>query len=426
MEIGIVPSRDPRQGGVFQYGVLVLRALAQQPFARQAHRLSLIGPAAALRNVAQHTLPAWQRVGLYPVFSSRRAAGIMRALAGEAATGKLANWVRRQEAGGARDGLVTQPGVGHMYRQHGVKFIFWTYSNGLAFECGVPFIAAVHDLQHRIQPDFMITQSRADWESREFLFRNLARVATLLVADSEIGREDILDAYGDLLRPEQVKVLPFVPPPHLSIANPEQQIAACRARWRLPARYVFYPAQFWPHKNHETIIRAMALLGERGDDLGVVFAGSWRGDYRRPTYRKVMELAISLGVAERVSVLGFVPDTLVGGLYLGARALVIPTLLGPTTIPVLEAWMLGCPVATSDIRGVREQAGAAALLVNPYSPEELADAMARVTTDNALRARLVSAGYQRLAAWTERDFAGRLASILEEGYALAGVAEGRG
>jgi glycosyltransferase involved in cell wall biosynthesis len=424
VDIGIVPSQDRRQGGVFQYGTLVLRALAQQPFSPKAHRISVIGTPAAHQNVAQYAAPDWQRVALHPFLSNRRAAGVIRAVIGEAATGKLANWVRRKEARRAHDGLVTQPAVGKMYRQHGVKFIFWTYSNALAFECGVPFIAAVHDLQHRVQPDFMSTHSRGDWESREFLFRSIARAATLLVADSEVGREDILDAYGDLLRPDQVKVLPFIPPPHLSSEDAGKQIEACRACWKLPVRYVFYPAQFWPHKNHEMIVRAIALLKERGNELGAVFAGSWHDDYRRPTYRKTMELASALGVAERICVLGFVPDELIGGLYLGAQALVMPTLMGPTTIPVLEAWMLGCPVVTSDIRGLKEQAGLAALLVDPHSPEELADAVIRVTTDEELRVRLVGAGYQRLAAWTAQDFTMRVGSILEEGYALAGVAEG--
>lgn len=159
--------------------------------------------------------------------------------------------------------------------------------------------------------------------------------------------------------------------------------------------------------------------------MAVVFAGSWQGQLRTHTFREVMKLAVSLGVADRLSVLGFVPDALMGGLYLGAQALVMPTLLGPTNIPILEAWLLGCPVVTSDIRGVREHAGDAALLVNPHSPEELAEAMWQVWRADSLRLRLADAGRRRLASCTEQDFGERLAAILEEGYARAEIRQGR-
>ena len=72
------------------------------------------------------------------------------------------------------------------------------------------------------------------------------------------------------------------------------------------------------------------------------------------------------------------------GSTLEQRALVMPTFFGPTNIPILEAWAFGCPVLTSDIRGIREQVGDAAVLVNPRSVEAIADGIYRLWTDENL------------------------------------------
>ena len=101
-------------------------------------------------------------------------------------------------------------------------------------------------------------------------------------------------------------------------------------------------------------------------------------------------------------------------LYSGAVALVMPTFFGPTNIPVLEAWAFGCPVLTSDIRGIREQADDAAFLVNPRSVESIAEGIYRVWIDENLRCALTRAGSRRLSSYTVDDFRNRLIEIVEE------------
>lgn len=95
----------------------------------------------------------------------------------------------------------------------------------------------------------------------------------------------------------------------------------------------------------------------------------------------------------------------------------MPTFFGPTNIPVLEAWAYGCPVQTSDIRGIREQAGNPAVLVDPRSVEAIADGIYQLWTDEKLRYILADAGRQRLAAYTPDDYRRRLLEILGEAKA---------
>jgi glycosyltransferase involved in cell wall biosynthesis len=279
-----------------------------------------------------------------------------------------------------------------------------------SFESGVPFVVAVHDLQHRLQPHFLEVSANGEWEHREYVFPHAIDRATLVLADSEVGREDIISLYGS---PEdRVKVLPFPPPIAVDVSDDEARRVALK--YELPDLYGFYPAQFWPHKNHARIVQAVAVARDRGVDITVAFAGSHTGGIREQCHAEVRRLVGELGLERQIRFLGYVPDQDVPPLYAGARALVMPTFFGPTNIPVLEAWQFGCAVLSSDIRGIREQVGDAGVLVDPGSVEHLAEGLVRLWTDDSLYADLVRSGSERVARYTFDDFADRLRAILDE------------
>jgi len=275
---------------------------------------------------------------------------------------------------------------------------------------------AIHDLQHRLQPEFPEVSADGEWQAREYLFRNGARYATLLLADSEVGREDILNFYGPYgVEPDQVKVLPFLPSRYLFAKTDGEERQRIRTSYQLPESYLFYPAQFWPHKNHRRIIEALGQLREEfGLRIPIVFCGSHTGDIRERTFDEVRSVSFQMGLDKEVWYLGYIPDEDMSALYSEAVALIMPTFFGPTNIPILEAWALDCPVLSSDIRGVREQAGQAAILVNPRSVESIADGIYKLWTDESLRQSLIERGRERLARFTSHDYRQRLISIIEE------------
>jgi glycosyltransferase involved in cell wall biosynthesis len=287
-----------------------------------------------------------------------------------------------------------------------------------AFETRVPYVVAIHDLQHRLQPEFPEVGAPSERRAREYVLRNAAAHATTVLADSEVGRDDLLDAYVRYgLEEDRVAVLPFPPPPYLQDrAGPDAAPPN-----GLPAPYLFYPAAFWPHKNHVRLVRALGSLRREHDlDPPLVLAGSHVGALRRRTFEEVRAAAREERIEDQLHYVGLVPDEAMAGLYAGAEALVMPTFFGPTNIPILEAWAFGVPVVTSDLRGIREQVGDAGLLADPSSTESLADAVRRVLTDSALRTRLARRGRQRHEAYTESDFRERLLGILDEARARVG------
>ena len=300
-------------------------------------------------------------------------------------------------------------------RSLGVDLILYTVPLGIVLEAGIPFVLAVHDLQHRLHPEFPEVSADGEWEYREHLFRNGIGEATLILTDSEVGKEDVLSLYGDLIEAERVAVLPFLPATPAAVRLEDRR--RVRRAYSLPERYLFYPAQLWPHKNHLRLVEGLGALARDGLVVDLVLVGSRSGRIRESAWTELVARAQELGMGNRVRHLGYVAAKDMPALYAEAVALVMPTFFGPTNIPILEAWGLGCPVLTSDIRGVREQAGDAAVLADPTSVEEIAEGIRRLWLDDGLRTRLAARGHERLGLYGREDYARRLNAILDQATA---------
>ena len=268
------------------------------------------------------------------------------------------------------------------------------------FESGLPFVMPIHDVQHRLNPQFPEVSAAGEWSRREYLFGGAARHARRILVDSDVGKADVIDAYG--IAPERVCVLPFVPA--VAQRPPASTIDAVRRKHDLPERYFFYPARLWKHKNHARLVEAVGLLPH----VRLVLVGGPENGLEE--YRRAVERS---GAAGRIRWLGHVADAELSALYAGSAGLVMPTFFGPTNIPILEAFALGVPVITSDIRGVREQVGDAALTVDPRSVESIAEAMERLWADAALGRSLAKKGATRAAENTEERFTATLLRTLE-------------
>lgn len=411
IRIGFVPVTDRRSGGIFQYSAVMAEALASLvreeavqvvPFLSNLNRTGILPDplGASAVNLDPPSLP-----------------GVLQRLAKRMIPqGAIRDALQRSWASSGNHPK-TRLDTRDWFRETGVKLVFYPAPQPLAFEARTPFVMAVHDLQHRLQPHFPEVSANGEWERREYVFDNAARQATVLIADSEVGREDILSFYGDRISPDRVKVLPFLPALRESMPPTADHIRRIRAKYALPSSYVFYPSQFWPHKNHVRLIQAVARLKQEGVEIPIVLSGSASGPFRRETFGAMMSEARKGKVEGLVRHIGYADDDDMPVLYRDATALVMPTFFGPTNIPILEAWECECPVLTSRLRGISEQAGDAAVLVDPLSVDELADGIARLWAEDDLRKDLVAAGRRRLRRYTPADYRARLKDIIEEAWA---------
>jgi glycosyltransferase involved in cell wall biosynthesis len=172
----------------------------------------------------------------------------------------------------------------------------------------------------------------------------------------------------------------------------------------LPPRFLVYPANLWPHKNHG---RLVAALGATDDpELGLVLTGQ---DYGR--LDDLMQQARTAGVAGRVRHLGYVPAGALPALYRRAAAMAFPSLYEGFGSPPLEAMACGCVVAASSNGSLGEICDGAALSFDPRSVHDIARAIDQVVGDADLRATLREAGLQRAAQFDWLHAASRYTGV---------------
>ncbi|MDB5237311.1 MAG: glycosyl transferase, group 1 [Parcubacteria group bacterium] len=160
----------------------------------------------------------------------------------------------------------------------------------------------------------------------------------------------------------------------------------------VPEKFFLFAGVLKERKNVLNIVRAFAEYAKAGSaEYSLCIAGRTGGAY----HASVAALVAELGISDRVRFLGYVTDGQLAYLYQHATALVFPSLVEGFGMPVLEAMREGLPVITSNRGALAEVAGAAALLVNPEDPKDIAAALARIATEPALGEDLRARGYRR-------------------------------
>ena len=275
----------------------------------------------------------------------------------------------------------------------------------------IPYIVTVWDLQHRFQPFFPEASVQGEWAKRERKFAATLRRAAYIVSATRDGRDEIERFYQ--IPSERIKILPY-PTPRFALEFAPASASDVAQKYHLPEKYLFYPAQFWPHKNHVGILHALdRLRREHQLDLPVVFVGADKGNLLH-----VKRAAQALHVEDLTYFLGFIPQADLAALYHHALALVFMTFFGPGNLPPLEAFALECPVIASDVTGAAEQIGDAGILVDPKDDLQLALAIKSLHDDPQRRATLIQRGKRRASAWTSDNVVNGMMSLFDDFAAI--------
>lgn len=174
-------------------------------------------------------------------------------------------------------------------------------------------------------------------------------------------------------------------------------------------KYFLFVGTIQPRKNLERVIEAyIRVYGTRLDPPKLVLAGE-KGWLSESIYQKAHQSPLR----DKILFLGRVDDEVLSSLYQKAISLVFPSLFEGFGLPILEAFKYDCPVITSNLSAMPEVAGNAALLVDPYSVDQIAQAMDRVTSDNQLRRSLISKGRQQFKKFSWEKCAHETLTVIE-------------
>jgi glycosyltransferase involved in cell wall biosynthesis len=281
-------------------------------------------------------------------------------------------------------------------RKLGVDVVHHPYQ--VFLRTGIPALFHPHDFAHLHFPQFF---SETERRRRRRLLERPTREAAIVVTESHATRDDVVRRLR--VPRERVHVVRRGAPTEFYADVDAADLAACAAKHALPARFLLYPAQAWPHKNHRRLLDALELVRRReGLELELVCTGA-----PNEFSPALAEHARALGLESRVRFLGFVSTVELRCLYRLALGMVFPSLWEGGGMPIVEAFHEATPVACATTPAVAEYAGDAALLFEPTSVESIADALWTLATDEALRRELAKRGAARAGTFTWPDAAHR-------------------
>ncbi len=263
--------------------------------------------------------------------------------------------------------------------------------------CGCPSVTVFHDLQHRRHPEHFRWFDLPFWK---LFLRQSIHSSDVLIAVSEATRSDLVHYYPNVAGKVRV-VLHGVEERFFSIAE--------RRRETTPEPYLLCVSTLHPHKNLERLIRAFSRFHRERPEFQLVLAGM-KG-FRA---RAIENLIDGLGLSDAVRLTGWLSRERLSDLYLRARAFVYPSTFEGFGLPVLEALASGIPTACASIPPLREVAGDAALLFDPFDEEALLNAVWRIVSDEELRERLSRAGEERARGFSWERTASETLEILRE------------
>ncbi|MES2884497.1 MAG: glycosyltransferase family 1 protein [Pseudomonadota bacterium] len=282
-----------------------------------------------------------------------------------------------------------------------LDLVHWTYPLPIRVE-GALNIYTLHDLVPLRLPYTTLDRKRRYLR----LMRNIVKTADHIVTVSECSRRDIIDLLG--VAPERVtNTYQSVTLPEKLLAKPqavaEQEVMST---FRLPPQgYFLFVGAIEPKKNIGRLIEAYLASGSTAP---LVLAGprAWKADEELRLY-----LSQERRLRNRIRVLDYMPLPLLVSLIRSARALVFPSVYEGFGLPVIEAMLLGTPVLSATTGSIPELAGDAALLVDPYDSQALAEAIRGLDGNDALRSELSARGTRRAAYFAPERYAERVGAL---------------
>jgi len=277
--------------------------------------------------------------------------------------------------------------------------------NVMPYFMTIPTVVTITDVMQIKHPSWAKGPDLWGWVEVGYKWHGLYRAmahATRITTISEATRQEI--ASIDPAAAERTRVAfegiaeDFHP---VQGAEGQRLVEGARRRYLQGApRYILTVGQFAVYKNHEGVLRAFAKAFASEHDMHLVFVQRLGIGTRilRPVARE-------LGVDARVHFVRDLPLVDLVSLYNGAVALCHPSFYEGFGNPPAEAMACGCPVVTSNRSSMPEVAGGAALLVNPESIDDIAQALRRVANDPNEAASMRQKGLARTASFSWKKYA---------------------
>lgn len=256
----------------------------------------------------------------------------------------------------------------------------------------IPSLITIPDIQHEFFPEYF---NEKVLEFRRNNYIDSIDKADLVLTISDFSKKTFIEKYG--IEESKIKVTLLDADKVFYEKYDKLQNDLIMTKYKLPEKYIFFPSNSWPHKNHQNLLKAYNIyLSKYDSDMKLVLTGD-----KKEQSKSMLKYISDHKLDNNILYLGYINQNDMPYLYYNAAALVFPSVFEGFCIPVVEAMRTNCPIVCSECGSIPEIAGDSALYFDAFNPEDIADKINKLMNDPVLKQKLIENGEVRknLFSW---------------------------
>ena len=288
-------------------------------------------------------------------------------------------------------------------------------SNTAPINCRMPLVVTLHDIIYMESSYWRIlTGSATPYQKfgnayRKLVIPRIIKKSNKIITVSHFEKNRIGEFFG-MKNDSRLTAVYNGVSEHFNPVTDELELQRVKEKYRLPDHFFFFLGNTDPKKNTKGTLKAFSdFLKQTGSDYKLVML-----DYDHSELEKILDEIGDKSLINKIVLTGYVVNTDLPAIYCQCKVFLYPSLRESFGIPMLEAMACGVPVITSNTSSMPEIAGDAALIVDPFKPEEITQAMIDLVKENEFRSNLIRKGIKRSKLFTWRKMAEEVLSIYSE------------
>ncbi len=287
-------------------------------------------------------------------------------------------------------------------------------SNTAPLKLKTPLILTLHDIIYMEKTYMQILKgSGTSYQKfgnlyRRFIVPRIIKNSNKIITVSEFEKRRIADFFK--LDGTKLKAVYNGVSSHFKKITDTSELIRVKEKYNLPDKYFFFLGNTDPKKNTIGVLKALSLFYKQNNEGYKLLML----DYEKAELEKLIAEIGDQTLLEKIQLTGYVTNTDLPSIYNLSTIFLYPSLRESFGIPMLEAMACGTPVITSNTSSMPEIADEAALIIDPFKPDEITDGIIKILSDYNFREELIIKGYQQAAKFTWKAMAEKVLNLYKD------------